>query len=29
MTGEKRAAKAVGAPAYDFAWLYYNYNEQA
>ena len=29
MTGEKRAAKAVGVPAYDFAWLYYNYNEQA
>ena len=28
MTGEKRAAKAVGVPAYDFAWLYYNYSGQ-
>ncbi len=26
MTGEKRAAKAVNLPAYDFAWLYTTFN---
>ena len=26
LTGEHRAAKAVGVPAHDFAWLYYNFN---
>ena len=26
ITGEHRAAKAVGVPAHDFAWLYYNFN---
>ena len=26
MTGEKRAAKAVNIPAYDFAWLYTTFN---
>jgi amylosucrase len=26
VTGKPRAAKAVGVPAHDFAWLYYNFN---
>jgi amylosucrase len=26
VTGQPRAAKAVGVPAHDFVWLYYNFN---